>query len=153
MTAGAGISAINTPIVGTSTGVPLGWAVMSGINTIFGGFSPLLINQPDLSRYCRRPFDAVWPQGAGMFTSSVLVFFMGMAGTASMAGAYGTAYWNLWDLFGAILDHHWTPAGRFLVFLLALALIFGTIGTNLGANSIPFGADFTALFPKYMNIR
>lgn len=59
MVAGAGISAIGTTIKGTATG-NLGWSVMSGINTIFGGFSPLLINQPDLSRYCREPRDAGW---------------------------------------------------------------------------------------------
>lgn len=49
----------------------------------------------------------------------------------------------MWDLLDAILDHHWTPAGKFLIFILSLSLLFGTIVINLGANSIPFGADFT----------
>lgn len=79
----------------------LGWAVMSGINTIMGTLSPMLVNQPDLARYCKQPRDAAWLQGAACFFSKVLVFFLGLAATASIQGAWGTAYWNIWDLLSA----------------------------------------------------
>jgi NCS1 family nucleobase:cation symporter-1 len=31
--------------------------------------------------------------------------------------------------------------------------MFGVFATNFGANSIPFGADMTGLFPKVLTIR
>lgn len=80
-------AAYRTPVRGMFSVVLLGWAVMSGINNVFGGFFPLLTNQPDLARYCRMSFDASWPQGVGMFVAHTLVFFMGMAGTASIQRA------------------------------------------------------------------
>lgn len=60
---------------------------------------------------------------------------------------------NIWDLLDAILDHYWTPAGRFAVWLVAFTFLFSQFGTNFGANSIPFGADMTGLFPRLLTIR
>lgn len=60
---------------------------------------------------------------------------------------------NVWDLLNAILVHFWTPAARCAVFLVSLAFLFSVLGTNLGSNSIPFGADLTGLFPRYLTIR
>ncbi|ORY01751.1 NCS1 nucleoside transporter [Clohesyomyces aquaticus] len=112
-----------------------GWAIMNGINVVMGTLSPMLVKQPDLARYCKKPRDAGWLQGASVF------------------GEYGKAYWNMWDLNEAILDHNWTPTARFGIFLVSFSYLFSTFGTNLGANSIPFGADMTGLFPKYLTIR
>ncbi|KAM0327153.1 hypothetical protein ACHAQA_006284 [Verticillium albo-atrum] len=137
----------------TVAGTPLGWSIMNGINVIFGGLSPMLVNQPDLARYCRKPRDAGPIQGVSVFVSSVIVFFLGLAATTSMQGVYGEAYWNIWDLLGAILDHNWTPGARAAVFFVALAFLLGVFATNFGANSIPFGADMTGLFPKWLTIK
>ena len=52
-----------------------------------------------------------------------------------------------------VLDHHWTAASRTAVFLCSFCFLFSAFGTNFGANSIPFGADMTGLFPKYLTIR
>jgi NCS1 family nucleobase:cation symporter-1 len=71
---------------------PLGWAVMAGINTVLGTLSPMLVNQPDLARYCKKPRDAGWVQGLAVFVAKILVLFLGLASTASMQGAWGTAY-------------------------------------------------------------
>jgi NCS1 family nucleobase:cation symporter-1 len=65
---------------------------MDGINVIMGSLSPMLVNQPDLARYCRKPRDAGWLQGAAVFVSKVVVFFLGLASTASIQGKWGTAY-------------------------------------------------------------
>ncbi|KAL4894073.1 permease for cytosine/purines, uracil, thiamine, allantoin-domain-containing protein [Aspergillus ambiguus] len=154
MAQGAGISSIDLASKGTASSTPsLGWAIMDGINVIMGSLSPMLVNQPDLARYCKKPRDAGWVQGAAVFVSKVVVFFLGLASTASIQGAWGTAYWNIWDLLGAILDHYWTPAARFAVWLVAFAFLFSQFGTNFGANSIPFGADMTGLFPRLLTIR
>lgn len=132
---------------------PLGWSIMSGINVIFGSLSPMLVNQPDLARYCKKPRDAGPIQGVSVFVASVIVFFLGLASTTSMQSKFGEAYWNIWDLLDAILDHYWTPGGRAGVFFVALAFLLGVFATNFGANSIPFGADMTGLFPKWLTIR
>jgi NCS1 family nucleobase:cation symporter-1 len=130
-----------------------GWAIMNGINVVMGTLSPMLVNQPDLARYCKKPRDAGMLQGISVFVAKVLIFFLGLAATSSMQGAYGKAYWNMWDLNNAILDHNWTPTARFGIFLVSFSYLFSTFGTNLGANSIPFGADMTGLFPRYLTIR
>lgn len=134
-------------------GGSLGWAVMSGINVIMGTLSPMLINQPDLARYCKLPRDAGWIQGVSVTVAKVLTLFLGLASTASMQGVWGTAYWNLWDLLDAILDHHWTPAARTAVWIVSFSYILSCFAANFGSNSVPFGADCTGLAPKYMTIR
>jgi nucleobase:cation symporter-1, NCS1 family len=137
----------------TAAVIPLGWSIMSGINVIMGSLSPMLVNQPDLSRYCLKPRDAGPLQGVSVFVSSIIVFFLGLAATTSMQAEWGTAYWNIWDLLDSILDHYWTPAGRAGVFFVALAFLLGVFATNFGANSIPFGSDMTGLFPRWLTIR
>ena len=95
MAHGAGLSGINiTSAAGAevASGTSLGWAVMSGINIVMGSLSPLVVNQPDLARYCKKPRDAGWLQGGAVFGSKVIVFFLGLAATASIQSAWGTAY-------------------------------------------------------------
>lgn len=152
---GGGISSLDTAntTVTTSDSTPLGWLIMSGINVIMGSLSPMLVNQPDLARYCKEPRDAGWIQGACVFFVNIIVFFLSLASTASMQGAWGTAYWNLWDLLDAILDHYWTAAARAGVFFVGFSFLLATLATNFGANSVPFGADSTGLFPKFLTIR
>jgi NCS1 family nucleobase:cation symporter-1 len=137
----------------SSSVTPLGWSIMAGINTIFGSLSPMLVNQPDLARYCKKPRDAGISQGISVFVSSIVVFFLGMASTTSIQAKWGEAYWNVWDLLDAILDHHFGAGARAGIFFVALAFFFGVFATNFGANSIPFGADMTGLFPKVLTIR
>ncbi|KAL4915376.1 permease for cytosine/purines, uracil, thiamine, allantoin-domain-containing protein [Aspergillus aurantiobrunneus] len=86
-----------------SSNTTLGWAVMDGINVIMGSLSTMLVNQVDLVRYCKKPRDAGWPQGVTVFVSKVVVFFLGLASTASIQGAWRVAYY---------LDHYWTAASR-----------------------------------------
>ncbi|ROV99099.1 hypothetical protein VMCG_06603 [Cytospora schulzeri] len=153
---GAGMSNIDQSSAAAAEAAsttPLGWAIMSGINVVMGTLSPMLINQPDLARYTKAPRDAGWPQGVCAFVAQIVVFFIGLASTTSIQGVWGTAYWNVWDLLDAILDHYWTPAGRAGVFFVSLSFLLGVFATNFGCNSIPFGADMTGLFPKFLTIR
>ncbi|KAK8855835.1 hypothetical protein PGQ11_011747 [Apiospora arundinis] len=156
MANGAGLGSLDTAnragekAAATTT---LGWAVMNGINVIMGTLSPMLVNQPDLARYCQKPWHAGALQGIVAFTAKVLVLFLGLASTAVLTPTLGKAYWNLWDLLDAILDHYWGPAARGGVFLVSLSFLVAVIATNFGSNSIPFGADLTGLFPRYMTIK
>ena len=99
MAHGSGVSNINAQsAAGTEAraGTTVGWAVMSGINVIMGTLSPMLVNQPDLARYCKKPRDAGYLQGVFVFFSKVLILALGLLATNSMEGVYGVAYWNIW---------------------------------------------------------
>ncbi|KIV84837.1 hypothetical protein PV11_00592 [Exophiala sideris] len=152
MAEGNGISTIDNKLTASADGVPLGWAIVAGINTIMGSLASLIVTQPDLSRYCRKVSDAGWLQGLCVFISKCLVFFLGLAATASIQGVWGKAYWNIWDLLDAILDHYWTAGARCAVFLVSFAFYCSAIGSNIGTNTIAFGADLTGIIPKYMTI-
>lgn len=125
---------------------------MSIINSVFGTLSPMIINQPDIARYAKRKQDVVIPQAIGFIPSKIMMLVFGMVATVSIRRAYGEMYWNMWDLFGAILDHSWTAGARTAICLCAFSFALGTAGTNIFANSIPLAADLVGLLPKYITI-
>ncbi|KAK2746747.1 hypothetical protein FQN55_005474 [Onygenales sp. PD_40] len=133
-------------------GSALGWAMLNGINSVMGTLSPLLVNQPDFTRYVKTPRDAGWPQVVSIFASKTTIFFLGCGATSSAMGIFGEAYWNQWDLLTAILDNMWGPAARAGCFFASVGFGLSVLGTNIGANTMPFGSDFTGLFPRYFTI-
>jgi len=78
----------------------------------------------------------------GFFITS----FIGVVVTSSAQYMYGEAIWDPLQLLEKIDSR---PA----VFFIALAFALATLATNLCANSIPAGADMSALLPRYLNIR
>lgn len=138
-------------------GVALGWGMLNGINSCLGVTSALLVNvsmtehqsmemltnsryqQPDLTRYTKRPSDAGWRQASSIFASKTLIFFFGIGATAAVQVKFGQAYWNQWDLLNAILDRFWGPSARAGCFFAALGFTLSVLGVNIGCNSIPFG--------------
>ena len=60
--------------------------------------------------------------------------------------------WNAWDICNLILESNFTTNWRVGLALFGIVQCFGTIGTNLFANSIPFGCDWAGVFPKWINI-
>ncbi|OAA54378.1 Permease, cytosine/purines, uracil, thiamine, allantoin [Niveomyces insectorum RCEF 264] len=139
-------------ITGTSASMSLGWAFMVGINSVCGSISPEIMSNADLARYARRPSDAGWSQAVGIFTSKTFVIFMGIACSSASKNIWGTAYWNMWDLLGAILNDNWTAGARTAIFLACLVQALAVVATNLASNCLPVGADLTGLFPRYFNI-
>ncbi|KAL2208362.1 NCS1 family nucleobase:cation symporter-1 [Sarocladium strictum] len=149
---GGGIS-LNTLSSSTEVkGGALGWAMLNGVNSCLGVTSALLVNQPDLTRYTRRPKDAGWRQSSSIFLSKTLIFFFGIGATAAVQGKFGNAYWNQWDLLNAILDRFWGPAARAGCFFASFGFVLSVLGVNIGCNAIPFGADVTGLLPKVFTI-
>jgi NCS1 family nucleobase:cation symporter-1 len=71
---------------------------------------------------------------------------VGLIVTSAGITLYGQV---LWDPL-KIIDH-WD--NRPAAFFAALAFAFGTLGTNISANSLSAGNDMTALWPRYINIR
>ncbi|KAJ7207149.1 NCS1 family nucleobase:cation symporter-1 [Mycena pura] len=151
--AGADWGTFNTNItVAPARGPALGWAIVNGVNSVMGTLSPMILNQPDIARYARKPSDAGWPQGVSMLIIKILIFFFSISTACAFEVLYGVTYWNMWDQLNAVLDHNWNATARTGCLFVALSMCLGTIGTNLSANSIPFGADMTGIFPKYLTI-
>ena len=134
------------------SGASLSWALLTGLNAVFGTISPMLINQPDIGRYANRPSAALLPQFFSMYICKVCVFFLGVVTAGASAQIFGTTVWNAWDLCNLILTAQFTPSWRAGIALFAFAQCLGTIATNVFANSIPFGVDLAGLFPKHINI-
>jgi nucleobase:cation symporter-1, NCS1 family len=49
---------------------------MSGLNAVISNSSPMILNQPDLGRYAKKPGEAGWYQGIAMFIVKNLVTFV-----------------------------------------------------------------------------
>ena len=113
---------------------------------------PMMINQPDTTRYAKKKNDTFWPQVGGYIPPKIVVLIFGMTGSCALYRAYGIVYWSMWDLLDGILDHEWNAGGRTGVWFVAVAYALGTAGTNIFANSIPFAADLSGLLPKYFTI-
>lgn len=134
------------------SGSALVWPMISAINSVMGALCPILINQPDIARYAKRFSQATWSQSVGILISKVLVMFVSCATTSATSQLLGTAYWNVWDLYDAILTAYWGPAARAGIFFASLGMILAIIATNAGTNSLPVGADSSGLWPRYINI-
>ncbi|KAF2761468.1 NCS1 nucleoside transporter [Pseudovirgaria hyperparasitica] len=150
---GGGLHANELGVTTQVSGGALGWAFMTGINSVMGTLSPLLVNQPDFTRYCKKPKDASWPQAASIFFSKTLMLFLGCGATAATQAKFGTAFWNQWDLLSAILDRFWGPAARAGCFFASIGFCLSILTTNFAANSMPFGSDVTGLLPEYITIK
>ncbi|OKL60918.1 hypothetical protein UA08_03181 [Talaromyces atroroseus] len=133
-------------------GSALVWPMISAINSVMGALCPILINQPDIARYAKRYSQVTWSQSTGILLSKVLVMFVSCATTSATTELLGTAYWNVWDLYDAILTQYWSPAARAGIFFASLGMILAIIATNAGTNSLPVGADSSGLWPRYINI-
>ncbi|RFU27486.1 hypothetical protein B7463_g8855, partial [Scytalidium lignicola] len=130
----------------------LGWAFMTGINSVAGSIIPEVTSNPDLARYARHPRNTTWPQWFGVVIAKSFCTFLGIASSSAVKTLWGTAYWNIWDLYSAILDHHWNTGARTAVFLACLVQILAVVATNLASNALPVGSDLSGLFPRYFNI-
>ncbi|KAK1673594.1 putative uracil transporter [Colletotrichum godetiae] len=134
------------------TGAALVWPMIQAINSVMAALCPILVNQPDVARYATRPAQATWSQAIGILVSKVLVMFLSCATTSAAAGVLGKSYWNVWDLYNAILTEYWGPVARAGMFFASAGMILAIIATNAGSNSLPVGADTSGLWPRYINI-
>ncbi|KIW93649.1 uncharacterized protein Z519_06254 [Cladophialophora bantiana CBS 173.52] len=116
-------------------------------------FATLIVNDPDFSRFARKPRDALWTQLFTIPIGFVVTSFVGIIVSSSSKVIYGTAIWNPLDLLSQFLWDDATRADRFGVFVIAAAFALAQLGTNIAANSVSAGTDMTALLPRYLNIR
>lgn len=131
-----------------------GWLWMSALNSGFGGCSALIVAQADIARWARRPSDQTWSQLITYPVFSALPALFGILVASCTSNFWGKQYWNLWDVLSKALDYYeMSPASRALVFLASFAFAFAILGTNVAANSLPFGSDIAGLLPRWINIK
>jgi NCS1 family nucleobase:cation symporter-1 len=86
--------------------------------------------------------------------ASALPCLYGILVAAAAKKLTGTAYWNVWDVMSYMLSQYPDNKGaRFGIFLCAVAMALSYLAVNLATNSLPFGSDVTAMFPRWMTIR
>ncbi|WWC60687.1 uncharacterized protein I303_103263 [Kwoniella dejecticola CBS 10117] len=130
------------------------WLVLRAFNTGLGTASSLTVNQGDMARYADKPGSALWTTLIGYPIASALPCLYGILVAAAGRKITGTAFWNLWDVLAYMLEQYPDNHGaRFGIFLCAVAVALSYLAVNLATNSLPFGSDVTAMFPRWMTIR
>ena len=105
----------------------------------------MLKQQPDLTRYAKKPSASWWQL---LFIPLVYwtFSFIGIAVASAGQSIYGKLYWDptqiimLWE-------------NRAGAFFCAFAFGLATLGTNISTNSIASSNDFAFIAPKYINIK
>jgi NCS1 family nucleobase:cation symporter-1 len=143
------------PIVRQSNtvyGSELAWQMVKGIMSSIANFATLIVNDPDFTRFARKPKDALWSQLATIPIGFAVTSFIGIIVSSSSTVIFGEAIWDPLDILGRFIDDGGSGQ-RFGVFVIALAFALAQLGTNIAANSVSAGTDMTALLPRYINIR
>lgn len=137
----------------TLTGSALAWEFIKGVMNSIANFATLIVNDPDFSRFAKKPNDALWPQLFTIPVSFAVTSFIGIIVSSSSAVIYGgDPVWDPTELLERFIDDGGSGQ-RFGVFVIALAFALAQLGTNIAANSVSAGTDLTALFPRFLNIR
>ncbi|KAI9692296.1 MAG: hypothetical protein M1822_006527 [Bathelium mastoideum] len=129
-----------------------GWFFVYAINSGMGNTATLITNQPDLARWSRTKSGAMYTNLIVNPLAITLSASLGILSTAAINNSWGLQLWNQWDLLTAIMDRYWSAGTRTAVFLCAVCWMVSILGTNIAANMIPFGADSSMLFPRYITI-
>ncbi|KIW00002.1 hypothetical protein, variant [Verruconis gallopava] len=136
----------------SAKGSDLAWGIVKGIMSGIANFATLIVNNPDFSRFARKPRDAFWSQLVIIPVGFAFTSFIGIIVSSSSAVIYGEAIWNPLDLLERFLNGA-SSGERFGIFAIASAFALAQLGTNIAANSVSAGTDMTALMPRYLNIR
>ncbi|KAI1815468.1 permease for cytosine/purines, uracil, thiamine, allantoin-domain-containing protein [Poronia punctata] len=135
-------------------GSELAWEFVKGVMSSIANFATLIVNAPDFSRFAGKPRDALWSQLFTIPLGFAVTSFVGIFVSSSSIVIYpgSEPIWDPLELLERFIDDG-GPAQRFGVFIIALAFALAQLGTNIAANSISAGTDFTALLPRFINIR
>ncbi|KAF2230964.1 allantoin [Viridothelium virens] len=135
-----------------STSSIWGWFFVYAINSGMGNTASLITNQPDIARWSKTKSGAMYTNLIVNPLAITLSASLGILSTAAINNSWGLQLWNQWDLLSAIMDRYWSAGTRTAVFLCACCWMVSILGTNIAANMIPFGADSSMLFPRYITI-
>lgn len=126
--------------------------MVKGIMSSIANFATLIVNDPDFSRFAKKPEDALWSQFLTIPIGFAVTSFVGIIVSSSSTIIYGETIWSPLDLLSRFLDEGGSGT-RVGVFFIAFAFALAQLGTNIAANSVSAGSDMTALLPRFINIR
>ncbi len=86
-------------------------------------------------------------------SSTALLFSPELLSWSSLLVHELTRAFLRWVLNHDMLDHDFSQGRRAGIAIINIVFIFGNALTELGANVVPFGADFMSLFPRWLNIK
>jgi nucleobase:cation symporter-1, NCS1 family len=110
-------------------------------------------NNADLTRYARRPNDALWTQILGMPAAFGVIGFFGIFITSASGVIFGSIQWDPNSILDQFLTTDYSAGRRAGVFFIAAGFSFAQVTTQIFANLIAAGNDTAALLPRYINIR
>jgi len=114
------------------------WTIAFGVSSTVGAISANLLNQNDYARFARKPRDAIQGQAIVFSPYSIFCCVGGILVTAATERRYGQAYWNLPDLFGAMIESG-GPRSRCAAFFGGFALIISQIGITVPGAALSGG--------------
>ncbi|CRL29211.1 Permease, cytosine/purines, uracil, thiamine, allantoin [Penicillium camemberti] len=142
---GGGVFAKQAPTV---SGSKYSWLFLANMTSVLGNYSPLSLNMSDFSRYSR-----VSPRWQLLYIPMLPILFTFFAFIGIAASSAGQVHYNLssipWD--PTVLISYWP--NRACRFFGAASFALASLGVNISANSLSAANDFTALAPRYINIR
>uniref|UniRef100_A0A060T337 ARAD1A06402p n=1 Tax=Blastobotrys adeninivorans TaxID=409370 RepID=A0A060T337_BLAAD len=133
-------------------GSELGWAFVQSTMNCIANFAALIMNDPDFSRFAKRPSAATWSQLLTIPFAFAITSFIGIIVSSASTVIYGETVWSPLDVLGNFLSSN-SGGTRAGVFLIASVFALAQAGCNIAANSVSAGTDLTALFPRFINIR
>lgn len=136
----------------TAHGSELGWAFVRSTLNCMANFAVLIMNNPDFSRFAKRPSAAIWPQIISIPFSFAITSFIGIIVSSASTVLYDETIWNPLDVLQKFLEGN-NSGARAGVFFIATVFAISQAGCNIAANSVSAGTNLSALLPKYMNIR
>ncbi|OJJ43148.1 hypothetical protein ASPZODRAFT_136705 [Penicilliopsis zonata CBS 506.65] len=132
----------------TIKGSAFSWAFLANMTSVFGNYATLSVNQSDFSRYSR-----VSPRWQLLYVPMLPIIFTFICFVGVAASSAGQARYHLasipWD--PTVLISYWSS--RACRFFVAASFVLASLGVNISANSLSAANDFTALAPRYINIR
>ncbi|KAB5518081.1 NCS1 nucleoside transporter [Coniochaeta sp. 2T2.1] len=131
----------------------LGWSITSGVSTVIGSIAVGLTNQPDYSRFARKPGDQVFGQYFAIIFLGVLFPLFGCLTASATQAYFGEAVWNPPVLSQLWLDNSYSSGSRAAAFFTGLGLLICQVAINVVDNAFSTGMDMAALFSSYINIR
>lgn len=145
------------PIVQQGSNIPEGtshtWTFLTHLMIQAANFATFATNNSDLTRYARRPGDALWTQIIGMPVAFAVVGFFGIFVTSSSGVIFNEIIWDPNRLLDRFLIVDYSAKTRTAVFFIAAGFSFAQVTTQIFANLIAAGNDTAALLPRYINIR
>jgi NCS1 family nucleobase:cation symporter-1 len=135
------------------TSSELGWSIVQAITTVVGSIAVGLTNQPDYSRFARKPGDQVFGQWFSIIFFGILLPVFGCLTSSATLQIYGEALWNPPNVVLKWLDTDYNAKSRAAAFFAGVGLVICQLAINTIDNSFSAGMDLSGLFPRFINIR